>query len=118
MRNDIHSDAGRWLELFVWGFRVLDQARSNCLIILSQNIIEGHHFVPSNRIVSAFVLKYSQRLIIGGPNRIFSREIVMPKPFTFDSAVCCAINTDRSQIITIDKDCLLQVWDSRSGNGM
>ncbi len=62
--------------------------------------------------------RYSQRLIVGGPSRIFSREIVVPKPFSFDSAMCCAINTDRSQIITIDKDCLIQVWDSRSGGGM
>ena len=84
----------------------------------SQNIIESHQFIPSNRIVDAFVLKYSQRLIVGGPSRIFSREIVVPKPFTFDSATCCALNTDRSQIITIDKDCLIQVWDSRSGGGM
>jgi WD40 repeat protein len=83
-----------------------------------QNIFESHQFIPSNRIVDAFVLKYSQRLIVGGPSRIFSREIVVPKPFTFDSATCCALNTDRSQIITIDKDCLIQVWDSRSGGGM
>jgi WD40 repeat protein len=94
----------------------------DCIVIvlteLLQNIIESHQFIPSNCIVSAFVLKYSQRLIIGGPSRILSRDIVVPKPFTFESAVCCAVNTDRSQIITVDKDSLIQVWDSRDGGGM
>ena len=64
------------------------------------------------------MLRDSQRLIIGGPSRVLARDIVVPKPFTFDSAVCCCVNTDRSQIITVDRDCLIQVWDSRSGGGM